>query len=83
MGDWTITHDWSYDYIEETKERFNQLLQGHSAGVVNDETLCGWINNLKEDEAERYMSELREQTAEPTEETEYFDNDGIDEESKE
>lgn len=83
MGDWTITHDWSYDYIEETKERFNQLLQGHSAGVVKDETLCGWINNLKEDEAERYMSELREQKAEPTEETEYFDNDGVDEGSKE
>lgn len=59
IGDWNIRHDWSYDYIEETKERFNQLVQGHSAGVVKDETLCAWINNLKEDEAEQYMAELK------------------------
>lgn len=59
IGDWDIRHDWSYDYIEETKERFNQLVQGHSAGVVKDETLCAWINNLSEEEAEKYMAELK------------------------
>ena len=59
LGDWEIRHDWSYDYIEETKERFNQLLQGHSAGVVKDETLCAWINNLDEEEAAQYMAELK------------------------
>ena len=59
VGDWELRHDWSYDYIEETKERFNQLLQGHSAGVVKDETLCAWINNLDEEEAEQYMAELK------------------------
>ena len=59
MGDWEIRHDWSYDYIEETKERFNQLVQGHSAGVVKDETLCAWINNLDEEEAAQYMAELK------------------------
>lgn len=58
MGDWDLRHDWSYDYIEETKERFNQLMQGHSAGVVKDETVCAWINNLSEDEAQKYMAEL-------------------------
>ena len=58
MGDWELRHDWSYDYIEETKERFNQLLQGHSAGVVKDETVCAWINNLSEEEAQKYMAEL-------------------------
>ena len=58
MGEWEIRHDWSYDYIEETKERFNQLVQGHSAGVVKDETLCAWINNLDEEEAKIYMEEL-------------------------
>ena len=52
IGNWDIHHDWSYDYIEETKERFNQLVQGHSAGVVSDETLCAWINNLDEKQAE-------------------------------
>lgn len=59
MGDWDLRHDWSYDYIEETKERFNQLMQGHSAGVVKDETVCAWINNLSEDEAKKYMAELK------------------------
>lgn len=59
MGEWDLRHDWSYDYIEETKERFNQLMQGHSAGVVKDETICAWINNLSEDEAKIYMEELR------------------------
>lgn len=59
VGDWNIRHDWSYDYIEETKERFNQLVQGHNAGVVKDETLCAWVNNLDEDEAKIYMAELK------------------------
>lgn len=76
MGEWTISHDWSYDYIEETRERFNQLMQGHSAGVVSDETLCAWINNLKEDEAAAYMEELRA-AAEP-EETGDTNTDGFD-----
>ncbi len=59
LGEWDLRHDWSYDYIEETRERFNQLMQGHSAGVVKDETICAWINNLSEDEAKKYMAELR------------------------
>lgn len=59
IGDWKIRHDWSYDYIEETKERFNQLIQGHSQGVVKDETVCAWINNLSEEEAQQYMSEIK------------------------
>lgn len=62
IGNWTMRHDWSYDYIEETKERFNQLLQGHTEGVVKDETLCAWINNIPEDKAEKYMAELRAAT---------------------
>lgn len=64
LGDWNMHHDWSYDYIEETKERFNQLLQGHNEGVVKDETLCAWINNLTEEEATKYMAELKA-TAKP------------------
>lgn len=73
MGEWNIRHDWSYDYIEETKERFNQLMQGHSQGVVKDETVCAWINNLKEDEAKQYMLELKS-----NQEPEVVENDIID-----
>ena len=76
LGDWDIRHDWSYDYIEETKERFNQLIQGHSAGVVKDETICAWINNLSEDEAEQYMAEIRANQAPEELETDIID-DGI------
>lgn len=76
LGKWDIRHDWSYDYIEETKERFNQLMQGHGAGVVSDETVCAWINNLSEEEAEKYMEELRASTEpELTEDT--IADDGI------
>lgn len=78
IGDWDIRHDWSYDYIEETKERFNQLVQGHSAGVVKDETLCAWINNLKEDEAQQYMAELKANSTDDVVEPDITDNDGID-----
>lgn len=79
IGDWGLRHDWSYDYIEETKERFNQLMQGHSAGVVKDETICAWINNLSEDEAKKYMSELRammDAASEPKENETDVDDDG-------
>ena len=80
MGNWTLSHDWSYDYIEETKERFNQLLQGHSSGVVSDETLCAWINNLKEDEAKTYMAELKAAAESEQEETDQINDDGLNDE---
>lgn len=79
MGDWDLRHDWSYDYIEETKERFNQLMQGHSAGVVKDETICAWINNLSEDEAKKYMTELKavaEAAQKPENTEDSIDDDG-------
>ena len=79
IGDWDIRHDWSYDYIEETKERFNQLLQGHTAGVVKDETLCAWINNLDEEQAKQYMEELKAATQEETPENDIIDDGIIDE----
>ena len=77
IGDWDIRHDWSYDYIEETKERFNQLVQGHSAGVVKDETLCAWINNLKEDEAQQYMAELKANSTDDVVEPNDINDDGM------
>lgn len=77
IGDWDIRHDWSYDYIEETKERFNQLVQGHSAGVVKDETLCAWINNLKEDEAQQYMAELKANSTDDVVEPDDTNDDGM------
>lgn len=76
IGDWKIRHDWSYDYIEETKERFNQLIQGHSQGVVKDETVCAWINNLSEEEAQQYMAEIKANQTPEVVESDIID-DGI------
>ena len=59
IGNYELRHDWSYDYVEQTTERFNQLLQGHSAGVVKDETLAAWLNGITEEEAKKYIAELK------------------------
>lgn len=59
VGNYSLQHDWSYDYIEQTTERFNQLLQAHSAGVIKDETLCAWVNGLTQEDAKKYIAELK------------------------
>ena len=58
-GDFKVSHDWSYDYIEQTTEKFNQLLQAHAAGCLKDEDLVSWVKGIDEQEAQKYMQELR------------------------
>lgn len=77
VGNWDIRHDWSYDYIEQTNERFNQLVQGHTQGVVKDETICAWINGLTEEDAKKYMEELRASAQPEDAENNPIDNDGL------
>lgn len=60
IGDWEIRHDWSYDYIEQTTEKFNQLLQTHSAGCLKDETLTGWVLGVDDETAKNYIAELKQ-----------------------
>lgn len=72
MGEWDIRHDWSYDYIEQTQEKFNQLLQAHSIGAVKTEDVTAWVLGMSRDEAEEYVSEIAAE--EP--ETEIIDDDG-------
>ena len=60
LGDWEIRHDWSYDYIEQTTEKFNQLLQTHSAGCLKDETLTGWVLGVDDETAKNYIAELKQ-----------------------
>ncbi len=61
VGDWEIRHDWSYDYIEQTAEKFNQLLQAHAAGVLKDKDLVSWILGIDDKTAEMYISELKQE----------------------
>lgn len=58
VGDYCIDFQWSYDYIEETKERFNQLMQGHSIGAVKTEDVTAWIMDLNEEESKKYVADL-------------------------
>ena len=58
-GDWDIQHDWSYDYIEQTQERFNQLIQSVNAGAVKTKDLTGWVLGLDDDAAEEYVAEIQ------------------------
>lgn len=61
VGDWEIRHDWSYDYIEQTAERFNQLLQTHAAGALKDKDLTSWVLGIDDKTAEKYITELRQE----------------------
>lgn len=58
MGEWDIKHNWSYDYIEQTTEKFNQLVQAHSAGAIKTEDLTSWVLGLDEVESKKYIAEL-------------------------
>ena len=33
-GKWELKWDWSYDYVEESREKFNQLVQMEAAGIM-------------------------------------------------
>ena len=78
LGEWKISHNWSYDYIEQTAERFNQLLQAHSAGAVKTEDLTAWVLNLDEEKAKKYVAELKAIAKEERNENNNFNFDGID-----
>jgi len=75
LGDWEIRHEWSYDYIEQTQEKFNQLIQAHSIGAVKTSDVTAWVLDMSQEEAELYVSEISEETE--TEEAEISDDDGF------
>ncbi len=63
-GKWDLQHDWSYDYIEQTNERFNQLIQSYDRNAIKTEDLTGWVLNLEPEEASRYVEEIEAKTEE-------------------
>lgn len=54
-GEYAISYDWDYSLIEDSTERFNQLLQSQGAGVVSPAETRAWVMNLSLDEAERTL----------------------------
>ena len=41
-GAWELKWDWSYDYIEESREKFNQLIQMEAAGIIDKAEVRAW-----------------------------------------
>lgn len=58
VGTWEIYHDWSYDYVEETRERFTQLVQSLSVGAIKKSDLTSWVLNMDREQAEEYIAEI-------------------------
>lgn len=61
MGDWEIQHQWSYDYIESTQEKFNQLIQAHSIGAVKTADVTSWVLDMDAESAETYVQEIKDE----------------------
>lgn len=58
VGSWELYHDWSYDYVEETRERFTQLVQSLSVGAIKKSDLTSWVLNMDREQAENYIAEI-------------------------
>lgn len=57
-GKWELQHDWSYDYIEQTSEKFNQLIQSLDRNAIKTEDLTAWVLNLRPEEAAEYVEDI-------------------------
>ena len=60
IGDWSLEHEWSYDYIEESRERFNQLIQMHSIGSIDPATVTAWGMDLSYEDAKAFVASINE-----------------------
>lgn len=63
-GKWELQHDWSYDYIEQTSERFNQLVQSLDRNAIKTEDLTAWVLNLTPEEATKYVEDIENKSDE-------------------
>ena len=58
QGDWEIVYDWSYDYVEEGREKFEQLIQGNSIGAISRAEVRSWAMNIPLDKAQAQIDEM-------------------------
>ena len=61
MGKWEIVFDWSYDYVEEGREKFEQLIQGNSIGAVSKAEVRSWTMNIPLDKAQAQIDEYEKE----------------------
>ena len=53
QGDYNITYDWSYYFVESTTDTWNQLMAGYNKGVVSKEELRAFIYPSEDDETRK------------------------------
>lgn len=57
-GKWELKWDWSYDYVEESREKFNQLIQMEAAGIVDKAEVRAWGMNEAYDVAKEKIDQI-------------------------
>lgn len=65
MGDYEVYSDWSDNYVEEMKERFNELLQLHNQGVITDAELRAWGMDEDLKTAESNIQKIKSENPQP------------------
>ena len=59
-GKWDLKWDWSYDYVEESREKFNQLIQMEAAGIVDKAEVRAWGMNEAYEIAQEKIKQMQE-----------------------
>lgn len=62
QGEYEITEDWAYDLLEDPAQTFNQLIQGHSKGVIKDEELRQFLKpNETLEKSKQIVKEIKKE----------------------
>ena len=62
-GEYELSYDWSYYFIENTTDTWNQIKEGHSMGVVKDEEVRAFIYpSESEDTRIEVIEEIKQNT---------------------
>lgn len=58
QGEWEVQYQWSYDYVEESREKFSQLLQGNSINTISRPEVRSWTLNIPLEQAKKEIEEM-------------------------
>lgn len=58
IGSYSTNYDWDESMMENSNERFQQLLQSKSVGELEDGELMAWVKNIPLDQAKEIMSNM-------------------------
>ena len=61
-GVWELKWDWSYDYVEESREKFNQLIQMEASGIIDKAEVRAWGMNEAYEIAQDKVEQIKTET---------------------